>query len=199
MRPVLTLVTAAASEPIELSDVKSHLRIDHSDDDAMLAAYITTAISLIDGPSGRLKRALMPQTWKQSQPCPNGAGVIWLELPPIGTVTSIEFINSADDVLTAAELTDFDVIEQNEGFKIIRPKLGKSWPTFNPSRPDALQVTFTTGYADAASVPEPIKSAIRLLVGHFYANREATTDYRLREIPIGVDALLEQFRTKWYA
>lgn len=192
-------MTAATEEPVTLSDVKSHLRIDHTDDDAILAAYITAAVAMVDGASGRLKRSLVTQTWKQSQPCPNGAGVIWLELPPIIAVSSIEYVSSEDNTLTTAALTDFDTIAQNDGFAIVRPKQGKSWPAFDASRPDALQVTFTTGYGDAASVPAPIKSAIYLLVGHYYANREATTDYRLREIPLGVDALLEQYRSKWYA
>ncbi|USD68132.1 head-tail connector protein [Vibrio sp. SCSIO 43136] len=35
-----------------------------------------------------------------------------------------------------------------------------------------------------------VKLAMLLLVGHFYANREATTDEALRKIPLGVDMLI---------
>lgn len=198
MRPTLELVTAPTDTPIDLADLKSHLRIDHTDDDTMLSAYLSASVAMIDGASGRLKRALVTQTWRQSQPCVNGAGVIWLELPPVDTVTSIKYVNAEDEVLTTATLADFDVIKQNHGFAVVKPKLGKSWPPYAVTRPDALQVEFTTGDA-VADVPEPLKSAIRLLVAHFHLNREATSDLRLREIPLGVDALIEQYRSRWYA
>lgn len=43
-------------------------------------------------------------------------------------------------------------------------------------------------------VNEPIKLAIKLLIGHFYANREATTEDNLKVIPLGVQYLLDPFR-----
>lgn len=201
MRPVLSLVTAAAVDVLSLADVKSHLRIDHDDDDAMLTAYLAAATALVDGATGRLKRALNPQTWKQAQPRPNGYSEVWLELPPVISLTSIQYVDTSGNLQTAT-LSDFDLIEMHDA-SIVRPKLGKSWPAYDSGRPDALQITFQAGYAlgdsDAVTVPAPILSAIRLLVGHFYVNREASTEWNLREIPIGVDALLEQYKSKWYA
>lgn len=201
MRPLLSLVTAATVDVVTLADIKLHLRIDHSDDDAMLAAYLSAATALVDGATGRLKRALNPQTWRQSQPRPNGYSEVWLELPPVISLTSIKYVDTSGDLQTAT-LSDFDFIEAHDA-SIVRPKLGKSWPAYDSGRPDAIQITFEAGYAlgdsDAVTVPAPILSAIRLLVGHFYANREASSEWNLREIPIGVDALLEQYRTKWYA
>ncbi|MGV0820812.1 head-tail connector protein [Martelella sp. AMO21009] len=46
----------------------------------------------------------------------------------------------------------------------------------------------------ADPLPEPLDLAVLLLVGHFYANREATTDEALRRIPFGVDRLIAPYR-----
>lgn len=198
LKPVLLLETPPAALPIEVADIKSHLRIDHSDDDGLLGLYLNAAIALVDGPTGRIKRCLVTQQWRQTQPCPNGAGVIWIELPPVTALVAVEYIDSTG-TKQSATVGDFELIEQGDGFAIVRPKSGNSWPAYNTDYPNALQVVFSTGYADAASVPEPIKSALRLIVGDLYANREASSEWRLRPVPFGVDALLEQYRSKWYA
>lgn len=43
-------------------------------------------------------------------------------------------------------------------------------------------------------MPEPIKHAIKLLVGHWYKNREATTETKQQEIPHAVDALIQPYK-----
>ncbi len=65
---------------------------------------------------------------------------------------------------------------------------------------DAAIVLATTAGNQAGSlfytddVPEGIRAAILLLVGHLYENREASIDKALSEIPFGVKALLDMNR-----
>lgn len=60
--------------------------------------------------------------------------------------------------------------------------------------------TYTTSIGAASRALEgivlndAIKSAILLIVGHLYLNREAGTDKAISEIPFGVYALLQPFR-----
>ena len=42
------LVTTPAAEPITVSDTKKQMRIEHSDDDALIARLINTAIAFVD-------------------------------------------------------------------------------------------------------------------------------------------------------
>jgi hypothetical protein len=55
------------------------------------------------------------------------------------------------------------------------PKPGTDWPTTEWERTDAVRIRFTCGYANAASVPGPIKQAILLRLGDLYGNREAAS------------------------
>src|SRR5207244_2259318 len=76
------------------------------------------------------------------------------------------------------------------GRLVLRP--GKSWPDTDGSAGN-VQVYFTAGYSDDASlVPAGLLHGIRLMVGHYYENREAATDRRIDAIPLAVESLIQQ-------
>jgi uncharacterized phiE125 gp8 family phage protein len=62
----------------------------------------------------------------------------------------------------------------------------------------AVQITYLAGYGGAANVPKPAVHAIKMLVGHWYANREAIGSAG-QNVPLGVHALLEPLKWKQYA
>lgn len=67
--------------------------------------------------------------------------------------------------------------------------------------PAAFQVSFTVGYESQAAVPADIQSAIILLAGHFYQNREAVIiEPRVITVPrnleMGVEALMRHYRVR---
>ena len=51
--------------------------------------------------------------------------------------------------------------------------------------PEAVQIRFVAGYGAAAAVPEDIKEAMLLIIGHLYAHREENHDFELYEMPLG--------------
>lgn len=53
-----------------------------------------------------------------------------------------------------------------------------------------IQLVFKEGNPDPIEVKQTWKQAILLMVGHWYANRENTTQQSLKEIPHGVKDLL---------
>lgn len=61
---------------------------------------------------------------------------------------------------------------------------------------NAFTVRFTAGYGTtAASVPYDIKAAIKLLIGHLYANREAVNIGNIvTPLPLGVESLLWPYK-----
>jgi len=77
---------------------------------------------------------------------------------------------------------------------------GVCWPAVR-CQMDAISVEYTAGYTQASPMPEGIRQAILLLVGHFYANREAVIGAAARispvELPIGVEALLARHLVPW--
>ena len=68
---------------------------------------------------------------------------------------------------------------------------GKVWPVTLPQI-GATTMRIVAGYGpDASTVPENVKEAVLLVVGHLYENREATVSGPVPQaIAMGVEALL---------
>lgn len=82
MTPVL--VSAPDAEVVSLDDVKRHLRVEHDDDNAQIAALILAAVGHLDGWTGILGRAIKPQIWREAF---DGAGPYRLSMPNVTEVT----------------------------------------------------------------------------------------------------------------
>lgn len=192
LKPVL--VTAPAVAPVTLADAKKHLNIDHSDDDALIDIYILAALSTLDGWTGILGRAIINQTWSESfDRFPCGA-VLPLRLAPLQSVTSVKY-RDADNTLQTFDSTSWMAVTDDAG-----PQVHLAWNASWPStytRPDAVTVEYVAGFgADADAVPGAIRSALLLLIGDLYSNRESTAPgvVSARPMPASVDMLLGPYR-----
>lgn len=184
----LRRVTEPATEPISVSDMKLHLRIDSTADDTLLPMLIAAARRYIEDITGR---ACITSSWEWVLDAFPASPVLELPVWPVSAITTVKYTprggvsttwNSANYVLGS----------------LVRParlKLayGVSWPSDELVQLEGVQIRFAAGSADAASVPDTIKHAIRLLTGHFYENREQVltgAGISTSEIPFGVHALL---------
>lgn len=178
----LKLVTGPTSEPVTDAEALAHCRIDHHDDDLLVRRLITAARRRVET---TLRRSLLATTWRLSLgefPC----DAIVLPRPPAQSVSSIAYIDSAGASQTLASY-QLDSDSEPAG---IHPAYGEVWPSTR-CQPNAVQVTFVAGYASAAAVPQTIKLAILMLVGHWYEHRESVTDEsKLSETPQSVEFLL---------
>ena len=166
----ITVITEPTIEPVTLAEVKSVLRISHSDDDTMLAGYIKSARRWAEN---YLDLFIMTQTveftvdmWPGLE---FGLGV-W----PIQSVTSVKYDDTSSPITeqTLAEATDYyaDVISGCGRIKAV-----DTWPTVT-ERPNAVKVRLTVGYEDTAAspidlrdgVPEEIKTGIKLYIRMLY-------------------------------
>ena len=80
---MLRLVTAPTTNPLTPTEVKAHLRVDHTNDDTLVTALIAAASTHLDARDGILGRALMPQQWDNVIPAfPEGASTVPCRPPP---------------------------------------------------------------------------------------------------------------------
>lgn len=203
----LILVTGPAVTPVDLAAAKAQLHIDADDDDqnTLIEEKIAAATEDLDGPAGSLGRALITQTWTlYLDRFPHGhdrravrrghrADAIRLPLPPLMSVTSITYTDGAGEV--QALPPDQYVVREGE-MAVVEPAYGCCWP-WSRCQPRAIAVTFVAGYGDApAAVPAPIRSALLLMVGDLFENRETTViDTRVAQVVSKtMDRLLFKFR-----
>lgn len=87
----LKLITAPAALAVSLADVKTQLRIDGTDHDATLTAYIEAATQVAEHETGR---RFITQTWEavyDAFPC----AAIELGLAPVQSVVSVKYLDTA--------------------------------------------------------------------------------------------------------
>jgi len=109
-------------------------------------------------------------------------------------VNSLKYFDTDGVEQTLTEGTDFLVDNESEPGRIT-PAPDTGWPA-TQNRPNAVSVEFVAGFGDASKVPQGIKQAILLMVGHWYENREAVTmqGNNAGELPMAVDSLLMMHR-----
>jgi len=188
IRPVR--VSAPAETPVSLAEAKAHCRVTHSDDDAFITALIDAAVAHLDGYTGILGRCLVDQEWRQNYEC-------WewrfrLPFPDVSavTVTYQDTDNSAQTVASSG----LEIIEDALGAMIVFNDAFEA-PALYTDAVAPIAVVFTAGFGAASAVPEPIKAAVRLLVGHWYENRESiSAGPGLSELPMSVQSLVTPYR-----
>lgn len=184
LAPVRTI--APATEPVTLEEAKAHCRVEHTADDTLITGLIAAATGHLDGWSGILGRCLITQTWRQDF----GGFACKLRLPlgPAASIASITYYDG-DNAQQTLDAEAYGLFVDAAGpYAALKPD--QVWPGCY-SRRDAVSVTYVCG---AAAVLPAIKSAILMLVGHWYANREAVSAGGLAETPMAVSALLAPLR-----
>lgn len=174
------IVTPPADEPISLAEAKQHLRVEHTEDDALIEALIIAAREHAETVTGR---AFVTQTAECSLDC--FPCVITLPLPRLQQVESITYLDDAGTTQILAPSV-YRVDAKSEPGRIM-PDYGQSWPTTRPVM-NAVTVRFVAGYGGPEAVPEKLRSAMKLIIARWYENRTGAQT----EIPGGASALLLQ-------
>jgi len=182
----ITVITAPTFEPVTLAEAKAHLRVSHTAEDSLITALITVAREQAESYT---QRSICAQTLDYSR----DAFLLQFELPlcPLQSVTSIKYIDLNGTEQTLAE-AEYQVNSQSIP-AIIALAHGKVWPCVR-SELNAVRIRYSAGYATAADIPASIKSAMLLLIGDLYENRENSAPAAQIELPWGFKALLNPYR-----
>lgn len=90
-----------------------------------------------------------------------------------GVVSSVQTVTYYDTAYVQQTIDSADYrLVVNNGVSYLYPGMGKEWPTDGSAEPLNVQVDFTVGDVNAADVPASVKSAILLIVGSLFENRE---------------------------
>ncbi len=174
------------AEPVTLSEMKDHLRVEVSDDDSLITQLIADARELVERMANR---ALMTQSWTFRMSGFPAAAEQIVELPG-GTLQSVSQVQYVDtDGVTQTWAAGEYVIDTDRVPGALGLGYGKSWPSVR-AWDLPVTITCTVGYGDAAAdVPGALKQAIRLIVGDWYENREDRA-----EVMVAARRLVQQHR-----
>ncbi|UOF83021.1 head tail connector protein [Caudoviricetes sp.] len=210
----ITELTAPAEEPVSLADMKAHLRITNSLDDAWLTAAIKAARMAAEDYTGR---AFIQRTFRQTMDgvCGKDDGEWWdgvreaaitvlsprtidLLKPPLVSVQNVKAWDDSDTATTVSPTVYFvDTSDQNQPGRVVLRR-GQTWPIVLRVA-NGLTIDFTAGFsANAAGLPADIVQAIKVLVAWIYVNRgdcaDAASCSKAGMIPSGAAIFLDSYK-----
>lgn len=201
---------------LSVAEVKNHLRIDVSDDDALIGVLIDVVTSRLED---HTDRKFITQGWDiyfQSFSYPKRDAPWWdgtregsisslydwvseLVLPfgPVQQNDPVDFFvrtYTEDGVPTVYDPINYTVDTIGPHGRIVL-KTGSMWPQDILRRTNGIKISAVFGYGDtAAEVPAPIKQACLLTVAKLYENRGDDAGGEAFQIPNTALMLLEPYK-----
>lgn len=193
-KPEVIVVTPPATYPVTSDEVREHLRLDEGEE-PLIVRLIAAATDHVE--RVHLWRSLITRTLQAiADDFPRSfPREIPLARPPVQAVSLVRYRNPGEEWTTLSGST-YGVRKPRSDPHLVTLHC---WPGPVSELPGAVEITYTAGYGDRSAIPEPIRHAILLLVGHWYERRELATTGSLMSIPEGVDQLLAGFSSRGFA
>ncbi|MEZ5872407.1 MAG: head-tail connector protein [Nitratireductor sp.] len=184
---IRTLIEPPALLPVSVAEIKAHMRIDGTDEDAYLADLAAAATSHVEARTGA---ALITQTWRVFLDDWPDAVIIALPLRPVRSITAIRVYDSEGNGVEPAPGT-FVLDAASEPARL------HITDRHAPSRPvNGIEIDVVAGFGDTAvEVPDTLRRAILVLAAFWFEVRGSATDAAaLGMEPNGFDRLIRPWR-----
>jgi uncharacterized phiE125 gp8 family phage protein len=178
------LITPSVEAPISLDDARLQCQIDAdiTDEDDLIEGYINAATDYCERYLGC---PLMTQEWMYK----GDFSKITALKPNLLSIESVEYIDN-DGAIRRLSPGDYyvDIASPVGEIHLLRQA-----PSVKAYHPQPVSISFTCGFGNAAAIPESIKQCIRLLVSHWFRNRELSGAIS-SDIAETATSLLNQYR-----
>lgn len=198
----LTRTTQPLVEPVTLTEAKAHLRVDADEDNAYIMSLVGAAREWVEQ---YLDRTLVHTQWtmRMDKLPDSSLKAIELPRPPMAqaadktaVVVTFTYENGTTATYDSASLR----VDRHATPGAIKTLYGFAW---QPHLWDdnSVSVTWWGGYGeDGGNVPRQAKTAILMLVAHWYESRSAVLAGSIsKEIEFGVKSLLDSVRWGSYS
>ena len=134
-------------------------------EDTLLQTYITAAREYGEDYTGRAFATQTLEMLLDNFP----AADFDIEMPPLQSVTSVKYKNSAGTETTMTVTTQYLVDSDRDIGRLVLP-YGKSWPSFAAYPVNPIRIRYEAGYT--TDFPKIYKNAMLLHVGYMYKYRD---------------------------
>lgn len=180
----IKIIAAADTSPLTLEELRLHLKLDATngvhEDDAALQHWLNDAVMYAQHVTGRSLGVQTLELALDSFP----QGSIDLPMSPVNSITSIKYLDTAG-VLQTLDAANYSLDDYSLVSRVV-PAYATIWPATQQII-NAVKVRYVTG-PDA--LPGAIRSALLLIIGHWYENRTPNAKADVADIPLGVMDLL---------
>lgn len=181
----LKQTVAPVIEPVSLTNLKLHCRVESSSEDDLVTLYGKAAREYCES---RIGMQCNTATWQLTLDRFSYNYEITLPLIPVSAVNFVKYV-SETNVLTTLDPSLYEVDLASEPARI-GFTYGNIWPYTRPGM-SKVTIEFVAGYTSSTLIPAAVQQAILLLTAHWYENRIQVSDIQMYQVPMAVDALLD--------
>lgn len=172
-RPISSVVVEPASEPVTVAEAKIFLRVDHSNDDDLIGATIKAARAWAESYTRRkFVHTTLDCSYRELF---DTRMPLYVPYAPLVSVSSVKYYDGGG-TLTTLDASNYVVKATGgalAGRGYIEAARGASLPALDSYTEYPVIVRAVCGYgSSASSVPDGIKSAIKLMLGDMYEQRQ---------------------------
>ena len=185
----VTVATPPAEEPVTLTEARDWLRVDGTDQDTVITALIVAAREWAEGYT---RRAFVNRDLAVTFAHFPFVGVdMYLPFPPGTALTALTYVDG-DGTAQVFDIAD-TTLEEDTGLLRVNGDAVEDWPQSVFS----VLAEYTGGYGpDASTVPEEVKTAIKIALAQMFEVRVDQTFGAQASVPQtkASMALLQHFR-----
>lgn len=186
--------TRPVALPLDADQLRLRLNVDRGGDalrdaaeDDLLLGFCAAGVSDIDGPDG-VGFAMLRQTWTLTRD--DFAPVICLPGAPVVSVSEVRFLD-ADFEWQVVDPARYRLALGVEPVRLV--PIGDGWPSV-ASGPGVVAIDYLLGVPDVADLDQSLITAVAMLAGHYFENREAVVVGAIsNELPLGPRRILERY------
>ena len=170
------------TEVIDLTEAKDYLRVDHDDDDSLITELIKIARMQVFKDTNTVLVETTIEEKFNNWPSDN---IIKFRYSGALSNSTVVYYNSENSEIS---LTDFTIVND---FGMPKIELNTTPELYKRIDPIKVSYTLTPRNADDTLY---LKMAMYLLIGHYYDNRSAVTFGNPKELPIGYNRIISQYK-----
>lgn len=182
--PLTRRKTTTYAMPIDLEKLKLHLKVEHTEEDAYITDLATAAGSLWEE---RVGQAVMQAEYVSV--VSRFSSFVGGLRGPVSAASAVRYVGE-----TGAEVS---LDASAYALSAHRPDslLFRDWHNYRlyPNSPEPIVITYTAGYETPEQVPPLIQQFIRLMVAHWYENRQEVIPgvNGIQQVPLGAQSLID--------
>jgi uncharacterized phiE125 gp8 family phage protein len=183
----VSITSEPTGEPVTLTELKAHLRVDSSLDDTELGDKLSEARKSIEQMTNR---AFFTQTRTLSfSHFDYRTDRIYLPGAPVASISNVAYVdlNGTNQVWDS---TEYNLVAGEPSY--LQLAYNENWPDHRGTR-DRIIITYVCGKDDVADIDVRVKAACKLHVELNY-DREELRDKGADRIQVALDSLVNQLR-----
>jgi len=176
---------------VTLDEIKKHVAIESGETyyNDMLTSMEAAAVGWVESRARILLRTENATIYADE--LPNDRDPFYIPVWPVRTITTVKYRDITGTLVTITPQESLTTSPAS-----LYPAIGEVWPETEADNKRAVEVVAAVGYSSA---PEMAKHAIKMLVAHWFRNRETVLVGTIsKEMEKAVDALLVQFRKNYW-